>query len=443
MTLKLAVGATLVVFAVTVTAVLSAALIVKELRQAGGTGANLTQGFGEKASASATVNPGLTLAEIAAHNSAADCWLMIEGQVYGVTPFLNSHPGGAGVITPFCGQDATTAFNTKGMAKGINHSALARQMLTSYSIGPVGGTAAGVTPGTTPLAKMPTLIPTVKPSAGSSGSSPGNQNVSLTPAEIASHNSTADCWLVINSQVYNVTSYLNSHPGGVGAITPFCGGEATNAFNTKGGRGGGHSGTAASILANYRLGSLGSNVPAAAGNNPAGTTVIPATVPVSQPTAPPNPPPQSNLTLTTAEVAAHNSAADCWLLINSQVYNVTSYLNSHPGGVNAITPFCGGEATNAFNTRGGRGGGHSNSATNLLNNYRIGALNSSVAVPTAPPAGGGSSLPASVAAKYPGATVTSINEEDDGRIEMKINYNGQCREIKINSSGAISEDKSC
>ena len=36
-----------------------------------------------------------TLAEIAAHNSPSDCWVVIHGQVYDVTEFLTRHPGGA------------------------------------------------------------------------------------------------------------------------------------------------------------------------------------------------------------------------------------------------------------------------------------------------------------------------------------------------------------
>ena len=35
-----------------------------------------------------------TLAEVAKHNTDADCWLVIEGVVYDVTEFLSEHPGG-------------------------------------------------------------------------------------------------------------------------------------------------------------------------------------------------------------------------------------------------------------------------------------------------------------------------------------------------------------
>jgi cytochrome b involved in lipid metabolism len=36
----------------------------------------------------------ITLAECQEHMSDKDCWLVIEGKVYDVTPFLDEHPGG-------------------------------------------------------------------------------------------------------------------------------------------------------------------------------------------------------------------------------------------------------------------------------------------------------------------------------------------------------------
>lgn len=43
----------------------------------------------------------LTNYEVAKHNSAADCWIIIQGSVYSVTPYLNLHPGGSDRIIPF------------------------------------------------------------------------------------------------------------------------------------------------------------------------------------------------------------------------------------------------------------------------------------------------------------------------------------------------------
>jgi len=86
---------------------------------------------------------------------------------------------------------------------------------------------------------------------------------------------------------------------------------------------------------------------------------------------------QSQLILNLTEITKHNSINDCWLLINNKVYNVTSYLTSHPGGVGTISPYCGQEATRAFQTKD-RGQSHSSGANSLLANYYIGDLNQTI-----------------------------------------------------------------
>lgn len=77
----------------------------------------------------------------------------------------------------------------------------------------------------------------------------------LTAVEAAKHNSISDCWLIINNKVYNVTNYLFAHPGGAGSMTPYCGQEATRAFQTKD-KNTSHSSYSDSLLANYYLGDL-------------------------------------------------------------------------------------------------------------------------------------------------------------------------------------------
>ncbi|ORY70328.1 glycolate oxidase [Pseudomassariella vexata] len=50
-------------------------------------------------------------AELAKHNTAASCWVVIHGKVWDVTDFLNEHPGGVGLIMKFAGQDATDSYD--------------------------------------------------------------------------------------------------------------------------------------------------------------------------------------------------------------------------------------------------------------------------------------------------------------------------------------------
>ena len=74
------------------------------------------------------------------------------------------------------------------------------------------------------------------------------------------------------------------------------------------------------------------------------------------------------------EIALHNSRTDCWLLINEKVYDVTMFINSHPGG-SAILQGCGQEATLLFETRPmGSGNPHSVSAQSSLQNYYLSEL---------------------------------------------------------------------
>ncbi|KAF4651993.1 hypothetical protein FOZ61_010002 [Perkinsus olseni] len=53
----------------------------------------------------------------------------------------------------------------------------------------------------------------------------------LTWEEVAQHNSKHDCWTVINGVVYDVTSYLDYHPGGRGELLQGAGKDCTELFN--------------------------------------------------------------------------------------------------------------------------------------------------------------------------------------------------------------------
>lgn len=84
--------------------------------------------------------------------------------------------------------------------------------------------------------------------------------------------------------------------------------------------------------------------------------------------------------LTPDEVAKHNSANDCWLIINNNVYEVTNYINDHPGGATTIISFCGQDATSAFATKGQKNKPHSSSAKKLLESFKIGSLNQPIKI---------------------------------------------------------------
>src|SRR5690606_28932019 len=74
-----------------------------------------------------------SLEEIAAHNSEADCWVVIEGAVYDISAYFPNHPAPPAVLSPWCGKEATEGMRTKGY--GRDHSPAAWGMLDSYRIG--------------------------------------------------------------------------------------------------------------------------------------------------------------------------------------------------------------------------------------------------------------------------------------------------------------------
>jgi cytochrome b involved in lipid metabolism len=78
------------------------------------------------------VKSGYTMADVRANATPAKCWSAIDGNVYDLTRWISSHPGGASPIRFLCGIDGTNAFK----AQHANQSSpMAR--LSSYLLGPL------------------------------------------------------------------------------------------------------------------------------------------------------------------------------------------------------------------------------------------------------------------------------------------------------------------
>lgn len=75
-------------------------------------------------------------------------------------------------------------------------------------------------------------------------------------------------------------------------------------------------------------------------------------------------------TYTMAQVAQHNNASSCWSAINGNVYDLTSWINQHPGGAERILSICGSDGSSAFN---GQHGGQSQ-PMQILQSFYIGTL---------------------------------------------------------------------
>jgi len=73
--------------------------------------------------------------------------------------------------------------------------------------------------------------------------------------------------------------------------------------------------------------------------------------------------------LSLEEVEKHNDSESTWIIINNHVYDVTKFLDEHPGGEEVLLEQAGKDATEAFEDVG-----HSTDARNLMKTYRIGQL---------------------------------------------------------------------
>jgi len=69
------------------------------------------------------------------------------------------------------------------------------------------------------------------------------------------------------------------------------------------------------------------------------------------------------------QVSTHKSKEDCWFVIGGKVYNVTKFLQEHPGGEEVLVEASGRDATRDFEDVG-----HSPAAKGMLDNYLVGVL---------------------------------------------------------------------
>lgn len=73
---------------------------------------------------------GITLAQIAKHNTRSSCWSAINGSVYDLTSWIPNHPGGEQAILSLCGLDGSSGYN--GQHGGAAKPA---RMLAGFKIG--------------------------------------------------------------------------------------------------------------------------------------------------------------------------------------------------------------------------------------------------------------------------------------------------------------------
>jgi cytochrome b involved in lipid metabolism len=84
---------------------------------------------------------------------------------------------------------------------------------------------------------QPTINPKVIPQNSPQPQTQNNSDLNLvklyTMAEVSQHNSETSCWSVIMGDVYDLTKWINNHPGGPDKILKICGTDGTQAFERK------------------------------------------------------------------------------------------------------------------------------------------------------------------------------------------------------------------
>ncbi|CAB0002302.1 unnamed protein product [Nesidiocoris tenuis] len=69
------------------------------------------------------------------------------------------------------------------------------------------------------------------------------------------------------------------------------------------------------------------------------------------------------------EVSTHDSIDNCWVVLFNNVYDLTAFVNEHPGGAEVLLEHAGRDATLAFQQAG-----HQTVSESRLEPYKIGQL---------------------------------------------------------------------
>lgn len=135
--------------------------------------------------------------------------------------------------------------------------------------------------------------------------------------------------------------------------------------------------------------------------------------------------------LTLLSVAKHNTKNNCYLVINNNVYDVSSYISYHPGGSRVIVSNCGKEVTGLFARI------HSNRAWDLLAKYKIGTVQINTQDITSQIL---TAIFESLKKENPDAEIVNVRPKNNFYI-AKIVYNTKLYEIHIDNTGNIIQEE--
>mmetsp|Transcript_28788 Transcript_28788/g.40472 ORF Transcript_28788/g.40472 Transcript_28788/m.40472 type:complete len:153 (-) Transcript_28788:1172-1630(-) len=78
----------------------------------------------------------VSMEELQRHNTANDCWVIYDGDVYDMTDYAKRHPGGSSIITKYAGTDATAAYKQFHKLSLLN-------TVRNTKVGPLASTSGG------------------------------------------------------------------------------------------------------------------------------------------------------------------------------------------------------------------------------------------------------------------------------------------------------------
>ncbi|XP_043253692.1 uncharacterized protein LOC122398128 isoform X2 [Colletes gigas] len=292
-----------------------------------------------------------TTAEVAEHTDTSSLWIIINNSVYDLTTFLDKHPGGPAILVDHAGRDSTEAF------EDIGHSSDARLMMVQYKIGEIVKEAE---PEKTTESDAMSKENNAKKNMESESTATDTTKF-YTTAEVAEHTDTSSLWIIINNSVYDLTTFLDKHPGGPAILVDHAGRDSTEAFEDIG-----HSSDARLMMVQYKIGEIVKEA------EPEKTTESDAMS--KENNAKKNMESESTATdttkfYTTAEVAEHTDTSSLWIIINNSVYDLTTFLDKHPGGPAILVDQAGRDSTEAFEDIG-----HSSDARLMMVPYKIGEI---------------------------------------------------------------------
>ena len=176
-------------------------------------------------------------------------------------------------------------------------------------------------------------------------------------SEVAVHNREDDCWIIIENSVYDVTGFVDQHPGSFVPIVEHAGKDATKAFVGKP-----HSKKAfEQLLPTFKVGSVNPAEPFEQTSKPQVSTLQSKVH-------------QRSILILWSEFETHDSKDSLWILVRGKVYDVTKF-KSHPGSFEKLLQSAGRDATKEFEKVGHKAG-----AIKQMEQYFIGYIDNSTIV---------------------------------------------------------------